>query len=210
MDLAKRFEEATPTLRSASPPSNPINSIPLTGPKNFHKIRTCGCVNPTGLRHRSRPSLPTTMLLWCYDRRRFGQHQFQGGLAEYSVQGCLWILKGVSPRHGILNMYVYFPPQSPTPPWGLAGTFQWDGQSVYDQQDLMKRAGHALCFTEFSPARRDHLGFVNRLLQIFCELNICCALVNIFPTYIAGALSVYFTSVHTISLLYITRAVSPS
>jgi len=73
------------------------------------------------------------------------------------------------------------------------------------QQDLMKRAGHTMCLTEFTPARLDHLSFVNRLLQTFCELDICCALVNVYPAYIAGALSVYSTGGNVVSLLYIAR-----
>jgi len=58
------------------------------------------------------------------------------------------------------------------------------------QQDLVKRAVHAMWLTEFTPARLD---FVNRLLQTFCELDICCALANAYPAYIAGVLSVYST-----------------
>jgi len=77
------------------------------------------------------------------------------------------------------------------------------------QQDLVKRAGHAVWLTEFIPARLDHLGFVNRLLQTFCELDICCALVNTYPAYIAGALSVMSNGGQAISLLYIARADSP-
>ena len=49
------------------------------------------------------------------------------------------------------------------------------------QQELVKRAGHAVWLTEFTPTRLDHLGFVNRLLQTLCELDICCALVNAYP-----------------------------
>ena len=77
------------------------------------------------------------------------------------------------------------------------------------QQELVKRAGHAVWLTEFTPARIDHLGFVNRLLHTFCELDICCALVNAYPTYIAGALSVYSTGGNVVSLLYIPRTDSP-
>jgi len=77
------------------------------------------------------------------------------------------------------------------------------------QQDLVKRAGHAIWLTEFSPARLDHLDFVNRLLHTCCELNICCALGNTYPACIAGALSVCSTGRDTISLLYIARADSP-
>ena len=63
------------------------------------------------------------------------------------------------------------------------------------QLDLAKRAGHAVWLTEFTPARLDHLCFVNRLLHTFCEVDICCALVNAYPPYIAGFLSVYSTGV---------------
>jgi len=77
------------------------------------------------------------------------------------------------------------------------------------QQELVNRAGHAVWLTEFTPARLDHLGFVNRLLQTFCELDICCALVNAYPAYIAGVLSVYSTGGGKLSLLYIARVDSP-
>jgi len=40
------------------------------------------------------------------------------------------------------------------------------------QQVVVKRAGHAVWFNEFTPARLDNLGFVNRLLLTFCELDI--------------------------------------
>jgi len=69
------------------------------------------------------------------------------------------------------------------------------------QQELVKRAVHAVWLTEFTPARIDHLGFVNRLLHTFCELYICCALVNAYAAYIAGALSVYYTGGNVVSLL---------
>jgi len=78
-----------------------------------------------------------------------------------------------------------------------------------NQEDLVKRAGHAVCLTEFTPARLDHLGFVNRLLQTFCEIDICCAHVNTYSAYIAGALSMYSTGGNTISQLYIARGYSP-
>ena len=51
------------------------------------------------------------------------------------------------------------------------------GSMFRTQQDLVKRVGHAVWLTEFTPARIEHLGFVNRLLHTFCELDICCALV---------------------------------
>ena len=68
------------------------------------------------------------------------------------------------------------------------------------QQELVKRACHAVWLTEFTPARIDHVGFVNRLLHTFCELDICCSLVNAYPAYIAGALSVYSTGGNVVSL----------
>ena len=71
--------------------------------------------------------------------------------------------------------------------------FDWSDSMFTTQQELVKRAGHAVWLTEFTPARLDHLAFVNRLLHTFCELDICCALVNAYPAYIAGALSVYST-----------------
>ena len=39
-------------------------------------------------------------------------------------------------------------------------------------QHLAKRVGQAVWFTEFTPAKIVHLGFVNRLLHTFCELDI--------------------------------------
>ena len=73
----------------------------------------------------------------------------------------------------------------------------------------MKRAGQVMWLTEFTPARLGHLGFVNRLLQTFCELDICCALVNAYPGYIAGVLSVFWMGGTRLSLLYIARVDSP-
>jgi len=77
------------------------------------------------------------------------------------------------------------------------------------QQNLVKRAAHAMWLTEFTPARLDYLGLVNRLLQTFCELDICCALVNTYPTYIAGYSSLFSTGGGNVSLLYLARVDSP-
>jgi len=90
--------------------------------------------------------------------------------------------------------------------------FDWSNSLFRTQQELVKRAGHAVWLTEFTPVRLEHLGFVNRLMQTFCELDICCALVNAYPAYIAGFFSVYSTGVgklNKISLLYIARVDSP-
>jgi len=73
----------------------------------------------------------------------------------------------------------------------------------------VQRAGYAIWFTEFTPAKIDHLGYVTRLLHIFCELDICCALVNAYPSYIEGVYSVFPTGGTRLSLLYIARIDSP-
>ena len=74
----------------------------------------------------------------------------------------------------------------------------------------MKRAGHAVWFNEFTPARLYHLDFVNRLLHIFCELDICCALLNAYPAYIAGVLDVYSLGGYVVCLLNIARTDCPT
>jgi len=92
----------------------------------------------------------------------------------------------------------------------LRGRFFDGSDSLFTtQQNLVKRAGQAMWLTEFTPVRLDHLGFVNRLLQTFCVLDICCALVNAYPAYIAGVLSVFSTGVTRLSLLYNARVDSP-
>jgi len=77
------------------------------------------------------------------------------------------------------------------------------------QQDMVKRAGHAVWLNEFTPAVLEYLAFVNRLMQTLCELDICCVLVNAYPAYIAGVLSVFSTGGIRLSLLYIARTDSP-
>jgi len=72
-----------------------------------------------------------------------------------------------------------------------------------------KRAGHDVWLNEFTPARMEHLGFVNRLMQTFCELDIRCALVNTYPAYIAGVFGLFSTGGGKISLLYFARVDSP-
>jgi len=78
------------------------------------------------------------------------------------------------------------------------------------QQAVLKRAGHAVWFNELTPARLDHLGFVNRLMQTLCELDICCALVNSYPANIAGVTSVYSLGGNEASLLNIARTDCPT
>ena len=88
----------------------------------------------------------------------------------------------------------------------------FDGSdSMYrTQQAVVKRAGHAVWLNEFSPARLEHLGFVNRLMQTLCELDICCAIVNAYPAFIAGVTSVYSLGGNVISLLNIARTECPT
>jgi len=73
----------------------------------------------------------------------------------------------------------------------------------------VKRADHAVWLTEFTPVSLEHLGFVNRLLQNLCELDICCALVNAHPAYIAGVFSLFSTGGGKVSLLYFSRVDFP-
>jgi len=89
----------------------------------------------------------------------------------------------------------------------------FDGSNSFyvTQWGLVKNniAGHALWLTHFTPARLDHLGYVNRLLKTFCELDICCALVATYPTYIAGVLSSFYTESFRQGQLCIARTDSP-
>jgi len=77
------------------------------------------------------------------------------------------------------------------------------------QECLVNSVGNALCLTHFTPARRDHLGFVNLLLKEFCSMDICCALVGTYPAYIAGVLSSYYVDELRVSQLCIARTDSP-
>ena len=87
--------------------------------------------------------------------------------------------------------------------------FNGSDSMLTTQKDLVKLAGNAVWFTEFTPVRLDHLDFVKRLLHTFCELDICCAIVNAYPAYIAGAVSVCSVGDFTLSVLYIAKVNSP-
>ena len=63
--------------------------------------------------------------------------------------------------------------------------------------------------THFTPARLDHLGFANRLLKTFRELDICCALVGTYPAYIAGVISSYYMDSLRLGQLCIARTDYP-
>jgi len=57
--------------------------------------------------------------------------------------------------------------------------------------------------------RLDHLGFVIRLLNTFCSLDICCALVGKYPAYIAGVPISHYVDRLRLSQLCIARTDSP-
>ena len=82
--------------------------------------------------------------------------------------------------------------------------------SLFETQEcLLNSVEHALWLTHFTPARRDHLGFVNLLLEEFCSLDICCALVGTYPAYIAGVLSSHYVDELRLSQICIARTDSP-
>jgi len=67
--------------------------------------------------------------------------------------------------------------------------------SLYATQRGLEKnniVGQALWLMHFTPAKLDHLGFVNRLLKTFCELDICCDLIETYPANIAGVLSSHY------------------
>jgi len=76
------------------------------------------------------------------------------------------------------------------------------------QQSLVDVAGHAVWLPYFIPTKSDHLHFVNRLLKIFCELDICCTLTGTYPAYIAGALMSFNRTKPAIGAFCIARTTS--
>jgi len=73
------------------------------------------------------------------------------------------------------------------------------------QQFLVNEAGNAKCLTHFTPVRLDHLRFVNRLLETFCELDIYCAITGTYPAYIAGVLNSYYSKIPAVGKLHKAR-----
>jgi len=67
---------------------------------------------------------------------------------------------------------------------------------------------HAVWLQQFTPTRLDHLSFVHRLLQTFCELDICCTITGTYPACIAGVLTSYYNSTPRIGGLQIVRTSS--
>jgi len=63
----------------------------------------------------------------------------------------------------------------------------------------------ALWLPNFTPVRLAHLRFVNKLLQTFCALDICCYLKGTYPAYIAGVLSFYYRTRLVVGGLHIIR-----
>jgi len=76
------------------------------------------------------------------------------------------------------------------------------------QQFLVTEMGHAVWLQQFTPARLDYLSFVRRLLQTFCELDICCTIKGTYPAYIAGVLASFCNIAPCIGGLHIARTSS--
>jgi len=72
----------------------------------------------------------------------------------------------------------------------------FDGSDILfpNQQTLVTDVGHAVWLPHFTPTRLERLQFVYRLLQTFCELDICCTITGTYPAYIAGVLTSYYNS----------------
>jgi len=77
------------------------------------------------------------------------------------------------------------------------------------QKDLEEIAGNAVRFTEFTPVSKNHLEFVTRLLLTFCELDICCAIINAYPAYIAGAVGVCSVGELALGVFYFAKVNAP-
>ena len=88
-------------------------------------------------------------------------------------------------------------------------TFDGSASLFETQECVVNIAGHALWLTHFTPARRNHLGFVNLLLKEFCAFDICCAFEGTYPAYIVGVLSSHYTDRLRVSQLCIGRTDSP-
>ena len=74
---------------------------------------------------------------------------------------------------------------------------------------LDEEVGNALWLSHFTPVRLDNLHFVNRLLETFCALDICCAITGTYPAYIAGVLNSYFRTRPAVGGLQIARTNTP-
>jgi len=54
----------------------------------------------------------------------------------------------------------------------------------------------------------EHLLFVHRLLQTFCELGICCTITGTYPAYIAVVLTSYYNIALSIGGIHKARTSS--
>jgi len=67
---------------------------------------------------------------------------------------------------------------------------------------------HAVWLQQLTPARLEHLIFVHRLLQTFCELDICCTTTGTYAAHIAGVLASFYNIAPCIGGLHIARSSS--
>ena len=86
--------------------------------------------------------------------------------------------------------------------------FDGSDSQFQTQQSLVTEMWHAVWLQQFTPARLDHLSFVHRLLQTFCELDICCTITGTYPAYIAGVLTSFYNTAPCIGGLHIARTSS--
>jgi len=84
----------------------------------------------------------------------------------------------------------------------------FDGSnSLFKTQEFLVNgnvAGNAIWLTDFTPARLDHLRFVNRLLETFCALDICCAFTGTY-LLILQVCSVHIIQRPAVGELHIAR-----
>ena len=100
-----------------------------------------------------------------------------------------------------MNEYIYiiFLLQIPH----LTRPFDWSNSLFKSQEILVNKVGNAICLTNFTPVKLDHLRFVNRLLEASCAPDICCAVTGTFPAYIAGVLNSYYSQRTAVGKLHI-------
>jgi len=91
-------------------------------------------------------------------------------------------------------------------PHGIS--FDGSDSQFQTQQSLVTEMWQAVWLQHFTPTSLDHLPFVHRLLQTFCELDICCTITGTYPAYIAGVLTSYYNWTPCIGGLHIARTSS--
>ena len=96
-----------------------------------------------------------------------------------------------------------------TPPHMRPYSLPFDvSNSLFETQHFLVNGNilaKALWLPNFTPVRLAHLRFVNKLLQTFCALDICCYLKGTYPAYIAGVLSFYYRTRLVVGGLHIIR-----